>query len=254
VMSIFVSLIAGWILLIGVTAAIQNYDAEALATVPAAQIFIDAAGGGLGQFLLLIAIGAQFYCGMSSVTANSRMIYAFSRDGAIPGHRFWHKVNKRTGTPTNSIWLATVGAFVLWLPYLYNPNAYFAVISIAVIGLYVAYAIPIFLRLRAGDRFQPGPWQLGRWSRPIGIVAVTWVSIISILFVLPTVFPVTLGNLNYTIVAVAVVGLGTAIWWMVSAKHWFTGPRIQGSAEELAAIEAELSNIGTVPGPAPATG
>jgi amino acid transporter len=254
VMSIAVSLIAGWILLIGVTAAIQNYGAEATAVVPAAQIFIDAAGGGLGQFLLLIAIGAQFYCGMSSVTANSRMIYAFSRDGAVPGHRLWHKVNKRTGTPTNSIWLATGLAFILFLPYLYNPNAYAAVISIAVIGLYVAYAIPIFLRLRAGDRFQPGPWSLGRWSRPVGIVAVTWVSIISILFVLPTVFPVTLANLNYTIVAVAVVGLGTGIWWMVSARHWFRGPRIQGSPEELAAIEAELAGVGTVAGPAPATG
>jgi amino acid transporter len=254
VMSILVSLVAGWILLIGVTAAIQNYSAEATAVVPAAQIFIDAAGGGLGQFLLLIAIGAQFYCGMSSVTANSRMIYAFSRDGAVPGHRLWHKVNKRTGTPTNSIWLATGLAFILFLPYLYNPNAYAAVISIAVIGLYVAYAIPIFLRLRAGDRFQPGPWSLGRWSRPIGLVAVTWVSIISILFVLPTVFPVTLANLNYTIVAVAVVGLGTGIWWRVSARHWFRGPKIQGSPEELAAIEAELSNVGAAVGPASATG
>ena len=126
------------------------------------------------------------------------MIYAFSRDGAVPGHRFWHKVNPRTGTPTNSIWLATVGAFILFLPYLYNPNAYAAVISIAVIGLYIAYGIPIFLRLRAGsDAFVRGPWHLGRWSRPIGIIAVVWVCIICVLFVLPTVFPVTLGNLNH---------------------------------------------------------
>ena len=58
-------------------------------------------------FMLLIVLGAQFFCGMSSVTANSRMIYAFSRDGAVPGHRSaWHKINKRTRTPTNSIWLA----------------------------------------------------------------------------------------------------------------------------------------------------
>ena len=94
-------------------------------SVPAAQVFLDAAGGGLGQFLLLIAIGAQFYCGMSSVTANSRMIFAFSRDGAVPGHQLWSKINKRTRTPTNSIWLAVVGAFILWLPYLYNPAAVF---------------------------------------------------------------------------------------------------------------------------------
>jgi amino acid transporter len=241
VLSIVVSLIAGWILLIGVTSAIQNYGTESVAAVPAAQVFIDAAGGGLGQFLLLIAIGAQFYCGMSSVTANSRMIYAFSRDGAVPGHRLWAQINKRTRTPTNSIWLAVVGAFILWLPYLYNPSAYFAVISIAVIGLYVAYGIPIYLRLRAGDSFERGPWHLGRWSRPIGIVAVVWIILISILFILPTIFPVTLGNFNYTIVAFAVVLGGTTIWWFASAKNWFKGPKVQGTAEELASIEATFT-------------
>jgi len=84
VSSIVVSLIAGWVLLIGLTFAIQNYDG-ALASrtgVPPAQIFIDATGQTTGELLLLIAIGAQLFCGMSSITANSRMIYAFSRDGA----------------------------------------------------------------------------------------------------------------------------------------------------------------------------
>jgi amino acid transporter len=242
-MSIVVSLFAGWLLLIGVTSAIQNYATESVATVPAAQIFIDAAGSRLGQFLLFVAIGAQFYCGMSSVTANSRMIFAFSRDGAVPGHRWWGKINKRTRTPTNSIWLAVVGAFVLFLPYLWNTLAYSAVISIAVIGLYIAYAIPILLRLMAGKTFVRGPWHLGRWSRPIGIIAVSWVAIITILFILPTAFPVTLANFNYSIVLVAAVGIGTGIWWLVSARRWFKGPKAQGSAEQLVAIETALEAV-----------
>src|SRR6266545_7657288 len=147
VMSIVVSLIAGWILLIGVTHAIQpgSYDkvlgSEFAGTgVPPVEIFISATTRKIGEFLLFIVVGAQFYCGMSSVTANSRMIYAFSRDGAIPGSKYWHKVNKRTRTPTNSIWLATVAAFILGVPYLWSPTAYFAITSIAVIGLYIAYA------------------------------------------------------------------------------------------------------------------
>ena len=181
------------------------------------------------------------------------MIYAFSRDGAVPGHQLWAKINKRTRTPTNSIWLATGLAFILWLPYLYNPNAYAAVISIAVIGLYIAYGIPVLLRLRAGDSFQRGPWHLGRWSRLVGTIAVVWIAIISVLFVLPTIFPVTLGNFNYTIVAVGVVAVGTTIWWMVSAKNWFTGPRIQGTPEELASIEAGFGET-SVPVPAVSAG
>jgi amino acid permease (GABA permease) len=244
VMSIVVSLIAGWALLIGVTFAIQHYTAEvgSATGVPPAQIFIDAAGLTVGKLLLLIAIGAQLFCGMSSVTANSRMIYAFSRDGALPASNFWHRVNHRTRTPTNAIWLAAAFALVLGLPYLWNPTAYAAVTSIAVIGLYIAYVTPTFLRLRQGDSFQRGPWHLGRWSRPIGIISIIWVIFITILFMLPTVSPITVANFNYTVFAVvAVVGFA-GIWWLVSARTWFTGPRVQGTAEELAAIEQDLAS------------
>jgi amino acid permease (GABA permease) len=244
VMSILVSLVAGWVLLIGVTFAIQNYTAEATAVTPAAQIFIDAVGTGTAAFLLVVVVGAQFFCGMASVTANSRMIYAFSRDGAVPGSSFWHRINKKTRTPTNSIWLAAVGAFILGVPYLWSTTAYAAVTSIATIGLYIAYGVPILLRLRAGDSFERGPWHLGRWSRPVGTIAVIWIGIICILFILPQVFPPTLLNFNYAIVAVAAVLIGTGAGWMLSARHWFKGPKIQGSAEELAAIEAELASVG----------
>jgi amino acid permease (GABA permease) len=243
VMSILVSLVAGWVLLIGITFAIQNYGGEVGATVPPAQIFIDAIGATGGKLLLLIAIGAQLFCGMSSVTANSRMIYAFSRDGALPGSSLWHRINARTRTPTNAIWLAVAGALVLGLPYLWNTTAYAAVTSIATIGLYVAYVIPTFLRLRLGSAFVRGPWHLGRWSKPIGIIAITWVVIITVLFMLPTQSPIKWANFNYTVIAVVAV-LGFAwIYWLVSARKWFTGPKVQGTVEELQAIEQELKEI-----------
>jgi amino acid transporter len=243
VSSIIVSVVAGWILLIGVTFAIQHYEPERLSATgaPPAQIFVDAAGSALGKLLLLIAIGAQLFCGMSSITANSRMIYAFSRDGALPGSAFWHRVNKRTRTPTNAIWLGAAGALILGLPYLWNYTAYAAVTSIAVIGLYIAYVLPTFLRLRQGDNFVRGPWHLGRWSKPIGIIAVTWVAIITILFMLPQASPINFTTFNYAVVAVAVVLGFATIYWVVSARKWFTGPRVQGTEEELAAIEHELS-------------
>lgn len=245
VTSILVSLVAGWILLIGLTFAIQDYDG-ALASgtgVPPAQIFIDATGAATGKFLLLICIGAQLFCGMASVTANSRMIYAFARDGAIPGSKFWHKINKRTQTPTNAVWLATIGALILALPYLWSKTAYAAVTSIAVVGLYVAYVIPVFLRVRKGKDFEPGPWSLGKWGKPIGIVATVWVVFIFVLFMLPQVSPITTDSFNYTPIAFLVVLGGAALWWVLSARKWFTGPKVQGSAEELAAVEQELKEL-----------
>ncbi len=242
VSSIVVSLFAGWVLLIGLTFAIQHYSTESLSAVPPAQIFVDAIGQKGAELLLLIVVGAQLFCGMSSVTANSRMIYAFSRDGALPFSDFWHRVNHRTRTPTNAIWLAAVGALILGLPYLWNPAAYAAVTSIAVIGLYIAYVTPTFLRLRQGEDFQRGPWHLGRWSYVVGWIAVVWVVIITVLFMLPQVAPITWTTFNYAVVAVLVVIGFAGIYWLVSARNWFTGPKVQGTPEELAAIEQELAS------------
>ncbi len=230
--SILVSLVAGWILLLGLTFAINetNYDGAVKSStgVPPAQIFIDAIGSSGAKLLLLIVIGAQFFCGMASVTANSRMIYAFSRDGALPGSRLWHRINPRTQTPTSAVWLATAGAFLLGLPALWNSTAYAAVTSVSVIGLYIAYVIPVFLRLRQGDAFERGPWHLGRWSKVVGTVAVAWTAVITVLFMLPTLSPVNAVTFNYTPVAVAVVLGFAGVWWLVSARHWFTGPKVHG--------------------------
>ena len=112
---------------------------------------------------------------------------------------------------------------------------------IATIGLYVAYVAPTYLRLRQGDSFKRGPWHLGRWSYLVGTIAVVWVAFITILFMLPTASPIGWGNFNYTVVAVlAVIGFAW-VYWVLSARKWFKGPKVQGSAEELAAIERELS-------------
>ncbi len=202
--------------------------------------------------LILISTIGQFFCGLASVTANSRMIYAFSRDGGLPGSKLWHRINPRTRTPTNSLWLGVAVSAVVGLLTLIQkgqyPVAFFALTGIAVVGLYISYVIPIFLRLRNPD-FQPGPWNLGRYSKIVGWTSVVWVAFITILFFAP------LSNLwrwwkgdevnsaNFTapvvILSLALVGL----WWAASAKNWFTGPKVQGSPDELRAIERELDAL-----------
>ena len=226
VRSIWTSWIAGFVLLLGFTYAIQSYNGELKSATgaPPAQILLDALGATSGKLLLLVVIGAQLFCGMASVTANSRMIYAFSRDGALPFSRVWHTVSPRTRTPVAAVWLAAGGALVLGLPYLINYTAYAAVTSVAVIGLYIAYVIPTLLRLGKGDDFQRGPWHLGRWSRLIGTVSVVWVIVITVLFMLPQVSPVTWESFNYAPVAVLVVLGFAAAWWFASAREWFLNP------------------------------
>ena len=172
------------------------------------------------------------------------MIYAFSRDGALPGSSLWHRISTRTRTPTNAVWLAAGGAFLLGLPYLINPTAYGAVTSIAVIGLFIAYVIPVFLRLRQGSAFGRGPWHLGRWSFVVGTVACVWVALITVLFMLPQSSPVTGKSFNYAPVAVLVVLGFAGTYWLVSARMWFTGPKVQGTEQELEAAERDLETLG----------
>jgi amino acid permease (GABA permease) len=254
--AIYVSVIAAFILNLAMTLAIQGgskqYSALALnGSTAGGQLFIDAISGAGGKLLVIIATVAMFFCGLASVTANSRMIYAFSRDGAIPGHKLWHRLHPASRTPVNAVWLAAVAAFVLGLPSLYQRGGYsvafFAIVSIGTVGLYVAYGIPIFLKLLAGDTFTVGPWNLGKWSKPVGWIAVIWVVVITVLFFAPAFSPwTTAADFNWAGPLFVVLMVIVTIWWFASARNWFTGPKVQGSKEELAEIERELA-LGIVP-------
>ncbi len=249
VSSIVISLVAGFVLILAITSVIPQDPATytALAANYAAPVAIwTAALSRVGaELLLLIAVVAQAFCGMASVTANSRMLYAFSRDGAVPGHKYWHHINPRTRTPTNSIWFCVTFAFILAIPSLWSSVAYAAVTSIATIGLYIAYVLPTLLRRLQGKRWQGGRWSLGRWSPVVGWIGIVWVAFISVLFMLPEVAFSTIGhdNFNYAPVAVGVVLIFSGTYWLVSARHWFTGPKVQGSEAELESIEQELRRV-----------
>ena len=264
IMSIVVSAICGYVLALGVTFAIQSFDNTTGAGIFAVkQVYLDALGSSTAKVMLFITVGAQFFCGMSSITSASRMMYAFSRDRAVPGHQLWRQLNGERVPYMAAIAIAVL-AFLCAFPAFFSKDigvgagyvAYAAVTSIATIGLYIAYAIPIFLRLRIGDAWEPGEWNLGRHYKWIGTIACLWVAFISVLFILPvtpTGIPWNDGftwlSVNYAPIAV----LGTLAlvggWWLVSARHWFEGPIAQGTPEELARIEARYGETGAA-GPA----
>ena len=205
-------------------------------------IWTDAIGRHGAELLLVIAFMAQAYCGMASVTANSRMLYAFSRDGAVPGHSYWHRINPRTRTPTNSIWFCVVFAFLLAVPSLWSGVAYGAVTSIATIGLYIAYVLPTLLRRLQGAEFGGGPLEprpveparrLGR--RRLGGLHRHPLHA-------PRVSARSTGTRSTTPPSPsASCSCTRASTGSSRARKWFTGPKVQGSEDELKAIEASLS-------------
>jgi amino acid transporter len=249
IMSIVISAIAGLVLLVGLTVAIPDVDpttkASGLATVGtlgigAVPYILSTRLGSDAAFVIFgLILVAQFFCGMSSVTANSRMIYAFSRDGAMPGSSIWHRLNRRR-IPGNAVWLAGGAAFVLGIPVLWNSVVFLAIVSISVVAIYIAYVLPTFTRLLSPN-FTPGPWNLGRFSKPIGWIAVLWVVFITILFVLPQATPITRDSFNYAGIVVFGAIFLLTIWWLVSVRKWFKGPVVQGDEATLEKIEAEIN-------------
>ncbi|MGJ5898344.1 amino acid permease [Streptomyces niveiscabiei] len=226
------SWLAGFVLLAGLTFAIQDYAGTVSSTtgVPPAQIFLDAIGLTGAKLLLLVVIIAQLCCGNAETAAASRMVFAFSRDGALPGSAQWRQLDPRTGTPRKAVALAVVCAALLALPSLYSPVAYAAITSINVIGITPAYAIPIFLRVKNRHRFRPGPWNLGSWGVIVGTIAVAWVIFVTILFCLPQTNPVSVDTFNYAPIALLVVFALAWAWW-----------RKQGSSYEVPASSSDRS-------------
>jgi amino acid transporter len=234
--SVFYSAVIGYILLLALTFAVKKTDIAGIGSsgFPAITILQDALSSTAAKVIIAISTIGQLFCGMACVTSASRMTFAFSRDGAIPGHKLWRRLGANK-TPTWAVLFVIVAAAIITIPGLFPTNgvpvAFFAVTSISVIGLYIAYTIPIFLRWRMGDRFQAGPWTLGKKYKWVNLIAVVWVALCVIIFSLP-VSPAAVyfksgfswGSVNYApLVTLGIIAVVT-IWYLVSARHTFTGP------------------------------
>ena len=244
VRAVAVSAVVGFVLLLALIWSERAYSAELSSSFPPAQIVLDALGPLAAKLLLCVVIGALLFCGLSNMTSNSRLIFALSRDdGPIPGTRVWRKVD-RHGTPVRAVWFAATMSFLLVLPSLVNTATFNAVVSINVIGLFGAYAFPVFLKLRRGAEFEPGPWHLGRWSKPIGVTAVVWVVLSSLLFLAPESYPIHWGNFNYAPIAFSVLLLIAAAWWTLGARKRFQGPpKSAVTAEQRAELDDDLGLV-----------
>ncbi len=236
--SIFYSAIGGWILLLSFLFAVQDEAGVSKGGGAVAVIFDQALTNKWAGTVLLIATAGQFFCTVACMTSTTRMLYAFSRDRAVPGHRYWSHLNHNR-VPVYGVVASAVIAVILTLPALVKvdiggapvPVAFFAVVSIGVVGLYVAFAIPIFLRWKAGSSFQVGNWNLGSKYRWMCLVAVAEIAVTSVIALLPTAaagVPFRHGfawkYVNYTPIVVLGALLALYIYWHVSVKNWFTGP------------------------------
>jgi amino acid transporter len=233
--SVFWAAVFGWLVLLALTFAASDVNAINEGGGTSIAVIESALTEGWAEVVLLVCTIGQIFCGMAGLTSASRTWYAFSRDRAIPGWQTWSRLDRRR-VPVFSVLAVAGAALIITIPANWGndagiPWAFFAVVSITTIGLYVAYVAPVYLRLRAGDRFVPGAWNLGRHYRWMCTVAVIWTVLMIVVFSLPFVpggvpwndeFDVT--SVNYAPVVNLLLLAAVGIWWAVSAKRRYHGP------------------------------
>jgi len=180
------------------------------------------------------------------MVAASRVTFAYARDDCFP-FSFWMKrVNKITYTPVNAVWFNTgVGILLLFLIF-GGSVAIGAIFSVGAIAAYVAFTIPIFIRVFfVGNRFRRGPWHLGKFSKPIGSMACAFILVMMPILCFPSVKgnDLTAELMNWTIVVYGGPMLLVIIWWFVSAHKWFKGPVINVEHHMLGREENVLDGV-----------
>ena len=218
-MAIIASAIAGYVMLIVITLAIGDLPATLASKNP----FIFVLEGALGSFgtaLVWIAVGAMWFCGLASITSNSRMLYAFARDGGLPFSKYLARVSPRWQTPHVGVWVSVCVAFALAL----FADGLAVMAALSTVALYASYGLPVLLGLIARKKGWPrvGPWTLGKFGPVINVVAVLWVVFMVVVMSLP---PNLLAGKTFLGTCVVLL-----VAWFGGVRKVFKGPVVPTSA------------------------
>jgi amino acid transporter len=224
VLSVAVSGVVGYLLLISLTLAIRNIpgvlaakDADGNAIPAVIAILGTALGAKAGNAMAALASMAMWFCGLSCVTSASRALFSLARDEGTPWSHRLRAVNPRHGTPAPAIWsivLASIAAMV-WT------KAVPIVTSLSTVALYLAYIIPVWLGLRARRAGSGWPgsavWGLGRFGPAINAIAIAFAVFICVVLIMPP------NELAGETLAGLLIAL--AILYAVAARHRYKGPK-----------------------------
>jgi amino acid transporter len=182
----------------------------------------------LKDVIAIAIVVANFICALAGLTSTSRMIFAFARDGGLPGSSVWRKVSPTYRTPVAAIWL---GGVLSVCATLYSP-AFAALAAGCALFLYVSYAMPIAAGLLAeGNKWTEfGPFRLGALSKPFAVIVLLGTLILMYAGIQPP-FDILI---NY---AIGLIVLLLVLWFGLERRR-FKGPPL---GAEIAKRQAEIA-------------
>ncbi|KAF9529047.1 amino acid/polyamine transporter I [Crepidotus variabilis] len=204
-----------------------DLDALINSDQPMAQILFNAFGqkGTLAVWAIIVLV--QYMMGSSMLLAASRQTFAFSRDSALPFSGWLYHMNGFTGTPVNTVLFDAALSIALGLLVFAGEQAINAVFALSIVGLYFAYCIPIAARFIGKNDLKPGPFSLGVFSFPVGVIAVTFMTFMSVVFLFPSTPQPSVADMNYAVVVFGGVMILSLMWYYFpryGGVHWFVGP------------------------------
>ncbi|WP_051229371.1 amino acid permease [Paludibacterium yongneupense] len=180
----------------------------------------------LKSTLYIAIVVANYLCALACVTSTSRMVFAFARDGGLPGSHWLRRVSPRYKSPVNAVWTVAVLSVAATL---YSP-AFTALAAGCAMFLYVSYAMPIAAGLFAEGKTWTdfGPFRLGALSKPFA--AITVLGVLGLIFI--ALQPPNDIIDNYAIASVVLLVGG---WFLFERRRFVGPPQIKpaaaGSAE-----------------------
>jgi len=244
--AVFWSALFGWLLVVAVLLAMPDTTegAKQGASVFPYVLFSSGMPYWLKGVLAIGIVLANYLCALAGMTSLSRMLFAFARDGGIPGaSSYLRRINPKHRTPGTAIWVGALFCLVLGRVAGVGPNAYVILASGCAVFLYVSYVMPIAAGILAeGKRWtKKGPFNLGVWSKPVAALAVFGGGVLIFVGFQP---PNDLVGkfLGGTVVVLAVV-------WFAFERRRFPGPPLTEAdvakrQAEIAAEEAALGGAG----------
>lgn len=200
--------------------------------------------GPSGAVAILSLLWVDSTCATASCFMSAqRVTYAISRDGILPGSKYFRRLSKKSHMPIHAAFLVLAMSVVITTAVIGSVVAFSAITATATIATNVSYLFPIIARHTVGRKsFEPVKWNLGRWTKPCAVVASVYISFLVVVLLLPQIYPVTGQTLNYAPIMIGGISIISLLGWVfpfgLGGKHWFKGPQRTISEEEV--IEARM--------------
>lgn len=166
--------VLGMLFLIALTVAIDDIAEVTASGSPVATIMRDQLGAPTERILLVVIAIAFFGGGLVTMTSCARTVFAMSRDGRFPAHRWMRQVNARTKTPVAATVLPLMIGIVVMI--VLPGDALVELITAGTLFPAITYGFVVALYLAVRNRLDRtrGAFDLGRFEIPVAVAALIW--------------------------------------------------------------------------------